>query len=604
MKKVFLALILVASAVFLLGLNGRAAGTGNLVVHFQAWDGEYDTLGSWAWGDTAAGRLKDGVDDFGAYFNFDNVAVGTAVGFIAVEWPSGTGPDWGMKLTGDVNLGADVIQEGKTVHVYVWEGAAGAQYLVADPDRYNVIAVYYDPAGAYEETLGLHHWGWTLPGPAWATPDQILVNVGVAESGYPVKAVILSAVETWAGFLIYAGDDATKKTGDLKPDTGFFTNQVVGTTEVVYVVNAGDAVTDNSNVFLTPAEFAEEAFSFKLMPYVAEEKDGTYAVDPHTIILKTSASVASPYPAATDKEEAQAMVESWFMVKEVISEGVYGEPLAIERVDFAKSNTTLNAFVIILEDALDNTKDYEVFFDLGYPSETLTEAKEVTVTINLTVPANTPTDAVLSAAGAFNGWTPGTAEYVATKVDATHYTLTFTVDVTTPYTTFEYKWTRGAWGTEEFVDPNRPLVIPNNVDSITFDDVVEAWADIEAPANKYAAPVREAKLNFAASIEVAMDTMAPELTFISPAGIVGVPAAQRVIEVPWGQPFNQNLFPRFRANDDRDGDITAFVYVPKGANSVLDTRTEGDYTIMLRVVDRWGNVTEETFIFRVVKPAA
>ena len=68
-----------------------------------------------------------------------------------------------------------------------------------------------------------------------------------------------------------------------------------------------------------------------------------------------------------------------------------------------------------------------------------------------------------------------------------------------------------------------------------------------------------------------------------------------------GEPFDQNLFPGYRVVDNRDGDLTPLVFVPKGANSVLDTRTEGDYTIMLQVEDKWGNVTQETFIFRVVK---
>jgi hypothetical protein len=35
--------------------------------------------------------------------------------------------------------------------------------------------------------------------------------------------------------------------------------------------------------------------------------------------------------------------------------------------------------------------------------------------------------------------------------------------------------------------------------------------------------------------------------------------------------------------------------------SVLNTAEEGDYVIMLQVEDKWGNVTQETFIFRVVK---
>ena len=71
--------------------------------------------------------------------------------------------------------------------------------------------------------------------------------------------------------------------------------------------------------------------------------------------------------------------------------------------------------------------------------------------------------------------------------------------------------------------------------------------------------------------------------------------------MPWGQPFDQSLFPRYSVTDNRDGDITSFVFVPKGNMSVLNTAEEGDYTIMLQVVDKWGNVTQETFIFRVVK---
>jgi hypothetical protein len=611
MKKVLLAFTLVLTAVMFFGTRAYASGTGNLVVHFQAWDQDYETLGSWAWGDTAAGRIKDGVDSFGAYFNFDNIAVGTEVGFIAVDWVNG-GPDWNAvasrgKLTGDVNLGADVIKEGKTVHVYVFEGAAGPEYLVADPDKFNALVVYYDPTGNYEENLGLHHWGWTLAGPSWASPDKILTTVGVSAAGYDVKGVLLTAVETWAGFLIYAGGDDTKKTGDVKPDTGFFTTHTNGAVDVLYVINAGDGNNSNENIYLTPQAFADEAFSFKLMPFNGEEMSGTYAVDPQTIIVKTSAPIASPYPSAVDKEEARETIENWFTVREVISEGVYGNPLLLERVDFATSNQTLNSFVVLLDDAnpLDNTKDYEIFFNLNHP-ENLEVAKEVTVTVNVTVPANTPTDAVLSIAGGLNGWTPGSEDYIATKVGETLvYTLSFTIDVMSPYTTIEYKWTRGSWPTEEYVASNRPMVIPNFVDTVTFDDVILSWADIDAPAEKYPAPVRvapEVPMNLKASLPVAMDDEAPVLAFISPAGIVGKVPAQRIIEVAWGQPFNQNLFPRYRVEDTRDGELTPFVYVPKGQFSVLDTRTVGDYTIMLRVVDRWGNVTEETFIFRVVKP--
>ena len=608
MKKVLLALILVATSFVAFGSGLFAADeeTGNLVVHFKAWNENYDTLGSWAWGGPAAGKLKDGVDSFGAYWEYNDIPVGTSVGFIAVEWPSGAGPDWDKKLTGDVNISADAIIAGQTTHVYVFQGAATSAnhpgHYIAMPDTQNLLVVYYDPTNNYEENLGIHFWGWEEDGPEWNQPATVFTNAGVSEANIPVKAVMMSyPAEDWAGLLIYYGEgDGSKKTGDVTMSGGGAT--LPGETGIAYVVNKGDGNTSGNNVFYNDyASFQDEAFSFKLMPFVAEGREGTFAVDARTIIVKTSANVPNPYPTAEDKDAAVATVENWFSVHEILGEDSYGPALAVERVDFARNNSSVNAFVIILENDLDNTKQYEVFFSLY---RTLEVAKEVEVTINVTVPENTPVDAVLSIAGNMNGWGPGQAAWTATQVGDTNvYSLTFTVSVTDPFTSFEYKWTRGDWAFEEFVASNRPLVVPNNVDSIVFEDVIEAWADIDAPEDKYPAPVRLPEPNLEAQITLDMDLGAPTITFIAPSSIVGQPAASRIIVVPWGQPFNINQFPRFRANDDRDGDITAFVYVPSGPYSILDTRTEGDYTIMLRVVDTWGNVTEETFIFRVTKSA-
>ena len=119
------------------------------------------------------------------------------------------------------------------------------------------------------------------------------------------------------------GDDATKKTGDLKPETGWFETNTPGSTDVLYIVNAGDAVTDNSNVYIDAALFAEEAFSFKLSAYDPSDMSGTFAKNPTDIYVSTSASVASPYPAATDKEAARAVIESWFTVKEKTGENTW-----------------------------------------------------------------------------------------------------------------------------------------------------------------------------------------------------------------------------------------------------------------------------------------
>ncbi len=609
MKKVLLALIFVAALVGLLGTSSLAADAthGDLVIHFKAWNEDYTDLGSHVWGDASmTPKLADGIDSFGAYWNYNDVPAGVAVNFIAVYWANGS-QDWNRKLTGDVNFGTELIVANETTNVYVFEGASGAQYVMADPAAANLIVVYYDPSGNYEDNLGLHYWNWDQTGPSWGTPAQILNTVGKSAAGIDVKAAILTAsaanVTAGPGLLIYAGDDATKKTGDVTLAGAGIT--AMGDTGFAYVVSKGDAYTSGDNVYYNDyASFKDEAFSFKLMPFNNDDKSGTYAVDPYTIIVKTSAQVTSPYPTADDKDAARAIIESWFAVREITGTDTYGDPLAIDHIDFSTTNATLNAFVIVLSNPLDNTKDYEVFYNNGYVK--LDVAKEVAVTINVTVPANTPAASVISAAGSMQGWTPGDVNYTATQVGTTNvYTLTFNVSVTDPYTAIEYKWTRGDWPSNELIDQNRKLYIPNNVDSITFDDTVSAWADVEPSGTVGVAPdytpMYAPDQLVQASIDVAMDTEAPVITFISPSGIVGVDEAQRIITVAWGEPFDQNLFPRFRASDDRDGDLTPFVYVPKGDYSVLDTRTEGNYQIMLRVVDKWGNVTEEMFTFSVVK---
>ncbi len=615
MKKVLLALILLASAFGFLGTRSFAAGTGNLVIHFQKWDGDYTDVGFFTW--TAPFTTKaavDGTDEFGVYFEYNDIAIGSSLAGIVYFQEAGK-EWWENKLTADINFG-DILVEDETVHVYVFEGldTAGpnaSAFFVADPAAYNMLLVYYDPTGNYEETLGVHAWnGWTsFTEPGWASPAQVFEDGGKASDGSIVKVAMLSASSPNAGLLIYAGDDSTKKTGDVNLSAALPETPVLGDTGVAYVLSKGDAYTANDNVWYNDnTDFVTQAFSFRLIEFNNDDKTGTYAVDPTTIIVKTSKLVTNPYAEATTTEEqaaAVAQVESWFTVREMTGVDTYGEPLDIERVDFAKSNATINAFVVILGEALDNTKDYEIFFETNFP-ETLDVAVDVDVTIEVTVPANTPVEAVLSIAGSMQGWSPNAVDYQATQVGTTNvYTLTFTVSVTDPFTTYEYKWTRGDWANEEFIASNRKLIVPNNVTAITIEDEVEAWADIDAPAEKYAAPDRVAPTvpaNLAASLAVSMDTSKPVLTFISPTGIVDKVEAERIITVAWGQPFDPNLFPRFRVIDDRDGEITPFVYVPKGEFSVLDTRTEGDYVIMLRVVDRWGNITEEKFTFRVVKP--
>jgi hypothetical protein len=516
MKKV-LSVFFLAVMTFLVGIsvNAAGAGTGDLVVHFHAWDNDYTNLGSHGWGDTVSPKETfDGTDDFGVYFSFSDVAVGTEVGFIAVDWANGA-QDWNAKHTGDVLLNASVIVENEETHVYVFEGASSPsgsdepQYLLADPLQYNMMLVYYDPSGSYEETLGVHAWnGWSgyqgvdengaweskTIAAAWGSPDQIFMQVGTAADGSSVVAAMLTTAtaptsDATPGLLIYAGEDGNKKTGDVNAYPALGDDPMLGEAGTQWVVSKGDAYTAGDNIYPNdPASFYVEAFSFRLVSFDASDSSGTFAANPTSVIVKLSATITNPYAEATtaaEQDEAVVEIEGWFTLTEVLTvdengeAATYGSEVTIDRVDFAKSNTTLQDFVIVLTDAngLDNTKMYEIAFNLGLDDETNKEA----------------------------------------------------------------------------------------------------------------------------ALMVEMDSEAPVIAFTSPAAIIGQSAANRVIEIDLGSDWNASWFPRYQATDNRDGDLTSFVFVPSGDNSTLNTGELGDYTIMLEVADDWGNVTQITFIFRVVE---
>ena len=85
MKKGLLGFLLVAVALVTFGISSFAAGTGNLVVHFQAWDGDYSAIGNHGWNGTSVNSTYSGLDDFGAYFEFNDITIEADVdmGFIA-----------------------------------------------------------------------------------------------------------------------------------------------------------------------------------------------------------------------------------------------------------------------------------------------------------------------------------------------------------------------------------------------------------------------------------------------------------------------------------------------------------------------------------------
>lgn len=504
MKKIILSLLVLATVLVTLPQFFAAPGDlGTVVVHFKKWDGNYTELGSWAWGGINPQPLHNGLDEFGATFVYENLPEVApenteTFGFIAVHRPGGGEPDWNNgKYTGDISIPKTIVKGGETVHVYVFQGNANSseddpRYFVADNTKFNMLLVYFDPSGSYEEKLGVHHWGgWNIPGVDWNSPAQIFTTGGNTATGMAVKIAMVTADKVAesdpaaapdAGMLIYFGEgDGSKKTGDVKLLNSLGdAPHTLGQVGFSYVYSNGNGYTGGSNVFYGNEnydDFAFNAFSFRLLPYTVDATSGaatgTYAVRNTQIIVKTSAQVANPVAhedVDTEAEEAVAIstVKGWFSVKEKTGEDTYAETgLTIERVDFALRNATIADFVVVLDDTtpLDITKEYAIFYNDG---------------------------------------------------------------------------------------------------------------------------VSEAQ------IAVNMDTEAPVITF-------PLLPANKIIEVAWGQPFNLADFPLYTATDNRDGDVTLKVFVPAGSNAILDTRVEGDYVIELQVEDAWGNITKETFTFRVVK---
>jgi hypothetical protein len=112
--------------------------------------------------------------------------------------------------------------------------------------------------------------------------------------------------------------------------------------------------------------------------------------------------------------------------------------------------------------------------------------RTVTVTFNVTVPAGTPSDAVVTIAGSLSqldggypDWNPGAV--ALTKVGDNAWTITFTGPETT---TVEYKYTLGSW---DFVEKgadceefgNRKIILNYGTDGIqTVYDTVSNWRNI------------------------------------------------------------------------------------------------------------------------------
>ncbi len=310
MKKSLLLLFFAVTALLGFAMSTKnltvdAAAAGQVVFHYQKWDGVYDSVGLWVWGTgtdgSSNGLEKTSVDDFGAVIEIAIGADATTAGIIPISAEIGNDNRWSNKDSkGDADLSLDVTAAaaGATMHVYFFSGSD--TIFVASEEYINVFVVYFTASEVYEENLGLHAWGgwyndanigsWGV----WGTPTPIFTGEFTTPEGKLGKVGMAQAIVDGGtpNLIIYAGNDATKKTGDVAIDV---TGLVAGDCTALYA--AAEQWQGFDNVTL----FADSSFAFKFTPYsmIEGKLDGTYALTKSIIQVKFSAEVASAYEDIT-----------------------------------------------------------------------------------------------------------------------------------------------------------------------------------------------------------------------------------------------------------------------------------------------------------------
>lgn len=163
-------------------------------------------------------------------------------------------------------------------------------------------------------------------------------------------------------------------------------------------------------------------------------------------------------------------------------------------------------------------------FSLGGTSHTadfniVVKAQEslgsVTVDFTVTLPVGTPMSDDIFIAGNFGlgsnmpEWAPDNVAGKATRIDETTATFSITYQDLTQPVTIEYKWTRGSWDSvEKDINGdeigNRTEVITADFPTISIDNVVERWADIN-PDLSDAEKIAQAKDALTAPTDVLAD---------------------------------------------------------------------------------------------------
>ncbi|PKL01167.1 MAG: hypothetical protein CVV56_02680 [Tenericutes bacterium HGW-Tenericutes-1] len=354
---------------------------GRVVFHYQKWDSNYASVGLWTWGTGADGTTapveKSGVDDFGAVMviNVDDDASDT-IGIIPLAKDITTDDRWASRETPDgqeIQFDVTAIKNGTVdeIHVYYFQGGHQT-YFVADQTKANVIVLYLNQTNTYEESLGIHNWGWDVNAAGWTEPLP-MVDAFKTPDGVPGKGILVTgAVPATGGIIVHAGD--TKYSGDANIE-GFGT-MVAGDVEVIYAGISGETsgsfgYTTNHDDFVMELMVPTEKVA--IYDYV-EYEELTYPRElidlaPNFVLTKNGTVVADPF----------------------------------ESIDYDNEKDSLTELVLVLNADLDNTATYVLTYDNG--KEGL-DAQQADLTINMDTTAPVITfiddDTVTIVAG--EGW--------------------------------------------------------------------------------------------------------------------------------------------------------------------------------------------------------
>ena len=429
MKRIFnILLLLLVSSVVIIGINkavqaaeDEAYTPGTVHVTFiRTKKAPNETVIMHNWGATDENNMQAvSINDDKTVYNFEFKTKENemSLGLIPVlgidNGEGGLTQDWDNKLSfggGDLAVDLTPVANGGDLYVVFTENCKSGEYVsaVATENERLAFVAYFAPA--YEDTLGVHSWGFVdgQNASGWGTPLSVFKTIGHAGDGSDIKGTLFKAESTTAfagaGFLIYAGTDDSKKHGehgDIKVDNGDFEDYMDQVLNIEFVTGG--------NVYTSAAEFIDSAFVFKIIDMTKDsttgQLDGTYAKNPTTVLVKVSAEILVPTvkveaveakeadgdtPAVEaveevlyTTEERQEMLKEYFSIKDSD-----GNEMEIDHVDAnLLSETGTKEFVVILKNALDNTKEYNL---------TVSASEEMTATKDINMDTEAPIITIIS----------------------------------------------------------------------------------------------------------------------------------------------------------------------------------------------------------------